>query len=45
MTVTTPKYEVSTTPSGMPPKPINGAHRLDEAPLILLLFECHLLRK
>ena len=45
MSVTTPSYEVSTTPIGTKPWPIDGAHRLDEAPLIWILFEIYLLRK
>lgn len=44
ISVTTPKYEVSTTPIGTTPKPIDAANHLDNAHIIWLLFENYLLR-
>ena len=45
MSVTTPNFEVSTGHIGTFPKPIDGAHPLDNAGIIWLLFEYYLLRK
>ena len=39
MSVTTPKYEVSTSPIETLPSPIDSAYHLDKAYIIWLLFE------
>ena len=45
MSVTTPNYEVNTSPIETLLTPIDGAHPLDNADIIWLLFENYLLRK